>query len=152
MPQVVPVYYAPDIDNAWSVAPGALADLDCYAPLQQGVYGSVATANYFTDPNVLTGTDIVSAYMFRKIDGTVRFLVNRATNLDEYNAAHSRTNQATSLTSTTSWQMCAQGNAIIAVSKENATQVSTGTTFSALGGSSPKAKLCASNFGFVMLA
>ena len=151
MTQAIAVYYAPDIDNAWSVAPGALADINMFAPLQQGHYGSMASANYFTS-STLTGSDIVSAYMFRKVDGTVRFFVNRATNIDEYDSSATRTNRATGLTSSTDWAMCAQGNAVIACSSASATQVSTGAGFSALGGGSLKAAHCASNFGFVMLA
>lgn len=149
MPQIVPVYYAPDVDNAWSVAPGALASVTNYAPMQLGSYGSVGATNYITG---MTGTDVVSAYMFRQINGSVRYLVNRATNIDEYNSSGTRTNQATGLTSSTDWAMCAAGNAIIACSAASATQVSTGTTFAALGGGSPKAAHCASNFGFVCLA
>jgi hypothetical protein len=147
--QIVPVFLAPDLDNAWSVAPGALSVVTNFAPMQLGSYGSVGPVNYITG---MTGTDVVSAYMFRQIDGTVRYLVNRATDLDEYNSSGTRFNRATGLTSATDWSMCAAGNAIIACSAANATQVSTGTTFAALGGSSPKAVHCASNMGFVMLA
>lgn len=149
MSQIVPVYFAPDIDNAWSVAPGALTAVANFAPMQLGSYGSVGPVSYLSG---MTGTDVVSAYMFRQIDGTVRYLVNRATNLDEYDSAGTRTNRATGLTSASDWAMCAAGNAIIACSIENATQVSTGAGFSTLGGGSPKAKHCASNNGFVMVA
>lgn len=149
MTQIVPVYFAPDIDNAWSVAPGALSTIINFAPMQLGSYGSVGNEDYITG---MTGTDVVSAYLLRKIDGTVRYLVNRATNLDEYDSSGTRTNRATGLTTATDWAMCAQGNAVIACSSANATQVSTGAGFSALGGGSPKAAHCASNMGFVMLA
>lgn len=144
-----PIYFAPDIDNAWSVAPGALSTMSSYAPLQSGHYGSVGSTTYLTGH---TGTDFVSAYMFRNVSGAVRYLVNRATNLDEYDSAGTLTNRGTAYTTTTDWAMCAQGDAVIAVSPDNATQVSTGAGFAALGGGSPRAKLCASNFGFVMLA
>ena len=149
MSQIVPVYFAPDIDNAWSVAPGALSTIANYAPMQLGSYGSVGPFDYLTG---LTGTDVVSAYMFRQVDGSVRYLVNRATNLDEYTSGGTRTNRATGLTTATDWAMCAQGNAIVACSSANATQVSTGAGFTPLGGGSPKAAHCASNNGFVMLA
>ena len=147
--QIVPVTYAPDLDNAWSVAPGALVSVTNFVPLQNGTYGSCG----WTDLGwTITGSDQVSAYLIRKVDGTVRCFVNRATNIDEYDYAGTRTNRATGLTSTADWSMCAQGNAVIACSIDNATQVSTGAGFAALGGGSPKAAHCASNRGFVMLA
>lgn len=150
MAAIVPIYYAPDLDNAWSVAPGALTDIAAYVPLQSGNYGSIGTGNYFSAS--LTGNDFVSSYMLRQIGGSVRFFVNRNTNIDEYDSAGTRTNRGTGYVSTANWSMCAQGNAIIACSIDNTTQVSTGAGFAALGGGSPKAAHCASNFGFVMLA
>lgn len=152
MPQYVPVYFAPDYDTAWSVNPGALASMNAFAPLQLGAYGSVGTANYF-GASTLTGVDILAAYMFRQVSGAVRFIVGRVSNLDEYDASATRTNQGTGYNaSTTDWNMAAWGNQIIAVNYLDAPQSSTSTTFSALSGSPPKARFIAANQSFVMLA
>lgn len=146
---IVPITLIPDLDNAWSVAPGALVNVGQMAPLQNGAYGSVGINDIGW---TLTGTDFVSGYLIRKVDGTQRLFLNRAANIDEYDSSGTRTNRGTGYSSTTNWSMCAQGNAVIACSIDNATQVSTGAGFAALGGGSPKAKCCASNRGFVMLA
>jgi hypothetical protein len=147
---VTPVYFAPDIDTAWEANPGALEVINAFAPLQSGYYGTIGTANYYTS-STLTGSNIVAAYMFRKVAGTVRFLVFRSQDIDEYDNAATRTNRATGLTVTTEWNAAAWGDQIIAVSLANATQSSTGAGFTALSGA-PKARHVASNLSFVMLA
>lgn len=147
---VTPVYFAPDIDTAWSANPGALTLINAMAPLQSGYYGTVGSANYLGSSN-LTGSDIRAAYIFRKVNGLCRFLVFRSTNIDEYDNAATRTNRATALTATSEWQAAAWGDQIIAVCLANATQSSTGAAFTALSGA-PKARHIASNLSFVMLA
>jgi hypothetical protein len=147
---VTPVYFAPDIDTAWQANPGALETVNALAPLQSGYYGTIGTANYYGS-STLTGSNIVAAYMFRKVAGTVRFLVFRSQDIDEYDSSASRTNRATSLTVTTEWNAAAWGDQIIAVNLANATQSSTGAGFTALSGA-PKARHIASNLSFVMLA
>jgi hypothetical protein len=152
MAQIVPVYFAPDLDNAWSVAPGAMARMTAFAPLQSGAYGSMGSANLFGS-SFLTGTDILKAKTFRQVAGTVRLLAFRNQNIDEYDNAATRTNRGTGYNaSTANWQAAAWGNQIIACNYLDATQSSTGAGFSGLGGSSPKARYIASNLDFVMLA
>jgi hypothetical protein len=150
MPQITPVYFAPDIDTAWSSHPGALSAINALAPLQSGIYGSVGTAAYLS---ALTGTDHLTAYLFRQVAGTVRLLTFRKQNIDEYDSSASRTNRGTSYSaSTTDWSAAAWGNQIIACNYLNNTQSSTGGAFADLGGSSPKARYVAANLNFVMLA
>lgn len=146
--------FAPDIDTAWSVTPGTLTSLEHFAPLQDRGYGSIAVASGGWDGDfaAMTGANHLVAYMFRQVNGTVRFLTFRQGDIDEYDSAGTRTNRATGLTTASNWTAAAWGNQIIAVSKANATQSSTGAGFSSLGGSSPKAALVASNVNFVMMA
>lgn len=147
----VPVFFAPDVDNAWSVNPGALTAMNAFAPMQNGAYGSIGTASLF-GATTLTGSDHLNAYMFRQLNGSVRFFTCRVQNIDEYSSAGSRTNRGTSYNaSTTGWSMAAWGNQIIACNFLDATQSSTGAGFSALSGA-PKARRVAANQNFVMLA
>lgn len=150
MPQVVPVYFAPSYDTAWSANPGTLTALTSFAPLQLGAYGSIGNTLYLT---AITGADVITAYMFRQVSGAVRLILGRVSNLDEYDASATRTNQGTGYNaSTVDWNMAAWGNQIIAVNYLDAPQSSTGTTFGALAGSPPKARFIAANQNFVMLA
>jgi hypothetical protein len=147
-----PVRFVPDLDTAWSVNPGALTEATAFAPLQQGYLGSISHGNALSNLNTLTGADIVAAYTFRQVDGTVRLLMFRnGGDIDEYITAGTRTNRATGLTASLDWQAITWGNQVIAVSPENATQSSTGAGFSALSGA-PKARHIAANLNFVMLA
>ncbi len=150
MAQIVSPYYAPDIDNAWSVAPGALSAMDGFAPLQAGTYGSMGQTSLF---NLTSGgIDTLHGQMFRQINGSVRFLTFRPGNIDEFDNTGARTNRGTSYNaSTTNWSADSWGNQIIACNYLDATQSSTSTSFSALSGA-PKARYVASNLQFVMLA
>lgn len=141
--------YAPDLDTHWSRNPGALFYMAGFAPLQRGLYGTVAKEAVFGAP---TDTDVLHAEMFRQTGGTVRFLVFTPNDIDEYSGAGNKTNRATGLTTASRWQAASWGNQIIAVSLANATQSSTGAGFSALGGGSPKAAHIAANVNFVMMA
>lgn len=152
MPQYVDAIYAPDIDSNWIVSPGTLTHVNAFAPLQSGSLGSIGTANYFSS-STLTGTDHLVAKTFRQVDGSVRLLTFRVSDIDEYNSSASRTNRGTGYSaSTVMWSAAAWGNQIIACNYLDATQSSTGAGFSGLGGSSPKARMVAANLDFVMLA
>jgi hypothetical protein len=148
--QIYPLVYAPALDTTWDKMPGALRRLSSYAPLQSGNYGTMGYQNYFGS-STITGSDIYSAFITNQTTGSRRLLVFRATNIDEYDSSATRTNRATGLTTTTNWDVANFGNAVIAVSPENATQVSTSAGFSALAGA-PKGKCVAANYGFVMIA
>lgn len=149
MAQIVAPFFAPDLDNAWSVAPGALASLNAFAPLQNGNYGSVGTASLFN----LTGSDILHGQTFKQVAGTVRLLMFRPGNIDEYDNVGTRTNRGTGYNAaTTAWSAAAWGNQIIACNYLDATQSSSGAGFAGLGGGSPKARYVAANLKFVMLA
>lgn len=151
MPQIYPVYYAPDIDNSWAVAPGALTDINGLAPLQDGPYGSVGFANLF-GATTLTGIAL-KGKLYRQVDGSVRLLAFTKTDIDEYDSNGTRTNRGTGYNAgTTNWESAAWGNQIIAVNYLDAPQSSTGAGFSALSGSPPKARYIASNIDFVMMA
>lgn len=150
MPTVYRLNYQPDLDRNWANSPGCCTAMAGLAPLQDGSVGTVlkvgGASMYYTGDNVLHGQ------MFMQTDGTVRLLAFRTNDIDEYTSGGVRTNRATGLTTAADWSAAAWGNQIIAVSKANATQSSTGAGFSALGGSSPKAAYIAANANFVMMA
>lgn len=151
MTAITPLSYLPDLDTAWGANPGALSAITNLAPLARGSYGSIGSIKKFA----ITGTNYLHAKLFRKIDGTVRCLVFRTQNIDEYTSTGTRTNQKTSLSSSTAnWCAASFGDAIIATNYLDAVQVSTGSTFSDLTGTGtpPKARLVAANQNFVMLA
>lgn len=151
MVQYVEPNFAPDIDTSWSVNPGTLTRIDQFAPLQNRNYGSMSQTDG-SSTGGLTGADHIVSYMFRQVAGTVRYLTFRSANIDEYDNAFTKTNRGTGYSTASNWCAAAWGNQIIAVSKANATQSSTGAGFTALGGSSPKAACVASNVNFVMMA
>lgn len=151
MPTVYRLNYQPDLDKNWSSNPGLCTAMTGLVQLQNGNLGSFSSTSASSFSST-TGTEVLHAQMFTQVAGTVRLLAFRTTNIDEYDNSGTRTNRATALTTATSWAAAAWGNQIIAVSLENATQSSTGAGFSALGGSSPKAKCIASNANFVMMA
>lgn len=142
-------FFCPDLDCNWAANPGALSDINGFAPLQNGDYGTIGTA---TQVSFSAGDNHVIAYMFRQVDNSVRFLTFRTQDIDEYAADGTRTNRGTSYTATTMWSAAAWGNQIIACNLQNATQSSTGAGFSALGGGSPKARMVAANVNFAMMA
>ena len=153
MTQIVPLRYAPDEDTSWLVNPGAVYSLSGLAPTKRGSYASVGSAYWIGNSTSVTGTDIFHAQLFRGVAGGMRFLVFRKQNIDEYNSSATRTNQGTSYSSsTTGWTAASFGDYIIATNYYDAPQVSTGSSFSALSGSPPKARLVAANDLFVMLA
>jgi hypothetical protein len=147
--------YAPDADTSWEVNPGALINMDGFAPMPSRAYGSVQIDDYITN---ITGTNVVEARMFRQIDNSIRLLLFRQGavdgDIDEYTSGGTRTNRGTgySGSATGSWDATAWGNQIIAVNYLDAPQSSTGAGFTALGGTPPKARHIASNVNFVMLA
>ena len=149
MSKIVPIRYMPDADCWWSVNPGAVSDLQQLAPLARGSYGTVGSLRQFT----ITGTDYVYGKLFRQVSGSTRFLVFRKSDIDEYASNGPRTNQGTGYSaSTATWSAAGFGNAIVACNYLNDTQISTGTTFSAIGSGCPKARLVAANNNFTMLA
>ena len=148
MPSIYRLNVQPDADTNWSVSPGACESMKGFAPLDNGNVATVGETLQFS----VTGDDALHAAIFPQTGGTKRFLVFRTANIDEYDSSAVRTNRGTGYTTASSWHAAAWGNQIIAVSKENATQSSTGAGFTALGGSSPKAKIVAANVNFVMMA
>ena len=116
--------YAPDIDTSWNVNPGTLVGMDGFAPMPSRAYGSVGINDWMTN---ITGTDVLEARMFRQIDNSVRLLLFRVSDIDEYSTGGSRTNRGTAYSAaTTAWDATAWGNQIIAVNYLNAPQSSTG--------------------------
>jgi hypothetical protein len=149
---VTPIYeltYAPNLDTSWNVNPGALVGMDGFAPLPNRAYGSVAIADWMTN---ITGADTLDAKMFRQVDGSVRLLLFRESNIDEYSTGGVRTNRGSGYTSSADWNSAAWGNQIIATNYLDAPQSSTGAGFSALSGTPPKGRFVASNVNFVMFA
>jgi hypothetical protein len=143
--------YAPDADTSWEVNPGSLIGMDGFAPMPSRAYGSVQVDDYITN---ITGTDVLDARMFRQTDDSIRLLLFRIGDIDEYSSGGTRTNRGTGYTFTLegTWNSTAWGNQIIAVNYLDAPQSSTGAGFTALSGSPPKARHIASNVNFVMMA
>lgn len=151
--QIIPLKYAPDEDTAWLANPGAVATLNGLAPTKRGTYATVGAGYWIGNSTSITGTDFYHAQLFRGVAGAVRFLIFRKQNIDEYNSSATRTNQGTGYSaSTADWTAAGFGDNIIATNYLDVVQVSTGSTFGALSGSPPKAKLVAANDLFVMLA
>ena len=150
MPQIVPVTYQPDLDTSWGIAPGSVTALTNFLPTKRGTYGSVGVTQYGSFSGMTTFP--VISYLFRQVNGTMRLLCFNKTSIDEYDSSATRTSRGTGYTSTGTWQAAAQGNAIVAVSLANATQVSTGAGFTGLGGGAPQAAFIVSNAGFLLMA
>lgn len=151
--QITPLRYAPDEDTAWLANKGACSWLNGFAPMNRGTYGTVGTAAWVGSSGGISGGDVLHAQLFRKVAGTVRLLVFRDQNIDEYDNAASRTNQGSGYSaSTTDWTAASWGDQVIATNYYDAPQSSTGSSFSALSGSPPKARLVAANELHVMLA
>lgn len=143
----IPLTFAPDVETLWSVNPGACVYMDGFVPMPSGVYGSVTAATH----TALVGLDVLTGQMFRQSDGSVRLLIFRKQNIDEYDSSATRTNRGTGYSaSTADWSAAAWGNQIIACNYLDATQSSTGGSFSSLSGA-PKARHVAANVNFVML-
>lgn len=153
MVQMVPLKFAPDEDTGWSVNAGACKRLNGFAPLNRGSFGTVGSGAFIGTTGSISGNDVLHAQIFRKVSGSTRMLVFRKQNIDEYDSSATRTNQGTGYSaSTASWTAAAFGDQIIAVNYLDAPQSSTGSTFGALAGSPPKARLVAANELHVMLA
>src|SRR5512136_269281 len=105
----LPISYAPDVENAWSVAPGSLAALTNLAPLQSGYYGTVSDSAAFTAAEVGS-----VGWTFKKTDGTVRLFVASG-NLYEYSGSGTATNRG-AIGAPFNMGMCAWGNEVFAVS------------------------------------
>lgn len=150
MPTVYRLNYSPDVDSNWEVNPGACVSMSGLATTANGDLATVRRDTAGALGFSVTGTDALHAETFQQVNGTSRFLVFRAGNIDEYDSSGTRTNRGTSYTATT-WDAAAWGNQIIACDYADATQSSTGAGFTALSGA-PKARRCASNINFVMLA
>lgn len=144
--QISDVVYCPDLDTR--KIPGALTEMSGWAPLQSGFYGSAAVVDKWTVASLAT-----LAKTFPNVaGGTVRFLVFSDNNIDEYSSTGSKTNRGTGYTDYGKWSAAQWGDRIIATNYLDVVQTSTGTSFGALGGSPPKARLVAANVNFVMLA
>lgn len=149
MSKIVPLRYMPDADCWWSVNPGAAYFISQLAPLARGSYGTVGSLRQF----VITGTDYLYGKLFRQTSGSTRFIVFRKSDIDEYANNGTRTNRGTSYSSsTTGWSAAGFGDAIVACNYLDDTQISTGTSFAAIGSGCPKARLVAANNNFTMLA
>lgn len=151
--QITPLRYAPDEDTAWLANPGACSWLNGFAPMNRGSYGTVGTAAWIGSSGGISGGDVLHAQLFRKVAGTVRLLVFRDQNIDEYDNAATRTNQGFGYSaSTTDWTAASWGDQVIATNYYDPVQSSTGSSFSDLAGTPPKARLVAANELHVMLA
>ncbi len=145
--QIADANYVPDLDAA-RIA-GGLIGMTGFAPLQRGPYGSVSTQDVFGVP----AGDTLHAETFRQVNNSVRFLAFRKQNIDQFDKDGTKTNYGTAYSaSTTGWSAAAWGNNIYACNYLDATQVSTGTNFAAVGDDCPKARYVCSNVNFVMLA
>lgn len=157
--QYLPVYFAPDLDPSWAVNPGILNYVSNYVPTKRGTLANFANGptQDLSGPGTWSNAaygKALTGYIFKKVTSGARLLIASSKRIVEFTAGGTQTDRSksgTDYTTAATWTMTAQGNAIIAVSLANATQVSTSAAFSDLGGGSPKAQVCTSNMGFVML-
>lgn len=148
----IPLYYGPDLDQAWSRNAGVCRYMTQFLPTMRGSYATVSTGGNYFGSSTLNSMPLIG-YLFRQVSGTERMLLFNTTSIDEYNNAASRTSRGTGYNaSTTGWSAAAFGNNIIACNYLDATQVSSGAGFGNLGGSPPKARHVTVQSNFVMFA
>lgn len=162
--QYAPIYFAPDLDPAWSVNPGILTSVTNFVPTKRGTlinYGCTGAVGPSTGTfSVSTYGSPVSGYVLRKVDGTARLFIATSTRIMEGTSSSAFTDRSlggadyttnTDLT-LTDWCATTYGNDVIFVNKINAPQViNSGSAFANLGGSPPMAGCCTTNQNFVIL-
>ncbi len=152
-----PIYFAPDLDPSWVVNPGILTSVTDMIPSKRNTLKTIAQAD---TQDLSNGTFVEATYgvpiiggIYKQVSGTGRLIVGTATRLMENTGAAwvDRSLSGSAYTTAANWCFTTYGNDLIAVSKANAPQVSTSTTFAALGGSPPKAAVCTTQKNFVLL-
>lgn len=147
----VPVTWRPDLDCSWEVAPGALKECRGFIPTKRGGYATFSMEDSIA--SYTSTTEPLIAGITRKSDGTARFFIFNKQSIYEFTStsAASDRSSATYSSSTTDWTWTQFGDQTIATNYYNTMQASSSTTFADLTGA-PKARLVASNMGFVMAA
>lgn len=145
MPLIPLSGFAPDVEQT---TPGAMLECANMVPTLKGmraVAGNQATS-YPASAEAVTGAALV-----QRLDASVRFFVGGATMLQEGVAgAWSNVSSGVYAAGENRWRFCQFGNDSIAANKTIGLQRSTGGAFATL--TAPKASLCETASGFVLLA
>lgn len=139
--------FAPDMETP---TPGVLTDCTNFIPYESGMEAA-PSAQTPVDVPVLPAA-CIGAASASKVDGTKRVFAGTATKLYELSAGTWTDQSSATYTggADTRWCFAQFGDSTIATNKADAMQVSTSTTFAAVGGSSPKAEIVFSVNAFVM--
>ena len=139
--------FAPDMEAPTA---GVLVDCENFIPYLSGMEAAPSPSTPVDVP-ALAAACIGSASA-TKIDGTKRVFAGTSTKLYELSAGAWADRSSGTYTggSDTRWTFAQFGDSTIATNKADAMQVSTSTTFAAVGGSSPKAEIVFSVNAFVM--
>lgn len=138
--------FAPDID---ATVPGVLVDCENLIPYKSGMEAA-PSQNTPTDVPAI-GAACTGAASLSKLDGTTRVFAGTGTQLLELvSGVWEDRSSATYTGGTSRWSFAQFGDSTIATNRVDAMQVSTSTTFAAVGGSSPKAEIVFSVSSFVM--
>lgn len=139
--------FAPDID---STTPGVLTDCSNVLPLVRG-FGAAPSAASVGLPALAAACRGFA--VVRKLDDTNRLIAGTQTKLYERSGASWTDVSAGSYTggAENRWRFAQFGDVTIAVNRADAPQASTSGAFAALAGTPPKASICETVAGFVML-
>ena len=163
--KLIPLFYAPDLDQSWDINPGVLNLVNNYVPTKRGTwvnYANGPTQN-MADPGTWAigtyGTPI-TGYIFKAVAGgsaSARMFVCsakthfRILELTSAGVVTDRSKGAVDYSACTNWTMTAAGNAIIAANGVDKLQVSTGGAFADMAGGEPTGAQClAANLGFIL--
>lgn len=138
--------FAPDME---ATTPGVLVDCENLIPYKSGMEAAPSPSTP-TDVPVISAA-CTGAASLSKLDGTTRVFAGTGTQLLELVAGTWEDRSSATYTGGTSrWSFAQFGDSTIASNRTDAMQVSTSTTFAAVGGSSPKAEIVFSVNSFVM--
>lgn len=160
-PAFTPVYFDPDANPDWNLNPGVLTAVNDMYPTKRGTLRAYSGGNWlgnFTDDPITypqTSGTVLFGRAMRDYLGTSRIIMGTTKRLYKNNGNlwSDISKGATDYTTASDWTFAVWGNQYIACSKENAVQTSNvGGTFADLGGAPPKARLCATQKDFLLLA
>ena len=130
--------FAPDMESPTS---GMLVDCDQFVPYQTGMEAAPSPSTPTSVPVLLS--DCRGAVVATKTDGTRRVIAGTTVGLYELSSGTWNNQSSATYTggSDSRWSFAQFGDSTIASNRADAMQVSTSTTFSAVGGSAPKAQI-----------
>lgn len=145
MPLVPLIGFAPDVEQT---TPGAMLECSNMVPTLKGMRAAASNVatSYPASAEAVTG-----AALLQRLDASVRFFIGGATMLQEGIAgAWSNVSSGLYAAGDNRWRFCQFGNDSIAANKAIVLQRSASGAFASL--TAPKAALCETAAGFVLLA